>query len=451
MTRSDRDRDPPVPARRLSRRQALRGSLAVAGAVALAAPGGVAAAAPSASQTAAQQEPPPPDPPSRTPGPPPPGPAPDDGTISLFGEHQAGIATAAQERLVFAAFDLKVDGLDALRGLLRSWTDAAEAMTQGQPVPGNVGGALAPPIDTGEAAGLGPSHLTMTFGFGPALFDDRFGLADRRPEALVDLPPFPGDRLVPALCGGDLCVQACADDPQVAFHAVRNLARISRGMATIRWLQLGFGRTSTTSLKQATPRNLMGFKDGTNNLRGEDVAALDEHVWVGADADQPWMRGGSYLVSRRIRMRIESWDRASLREQEQIIGRRKTTGAPLTGQREMDPVDLDALAPDGAPAIPQTAHIRVAAPALHGGARILRRGYSFTDGIDPSTGELDAGLFFICYQRDPRVGFISLQQQLSASDALNEYIRHTGSAMFACPGGIQAGDFIGSALVSDSG
>jgi deferrochelatase/peroxidase EfeB len=376
----------------------------------------------------------------------------DDAIVDFYGEHQAGIATPAQDRLVFAAFDFKGADEDTLRELLRLWTEAMYTMTQGQPVPSQTGAALnaqAPPIDTGEAAGLGPSRLTMTLGFGPSLFDDRLGLAARRPDALVEIPPFPGDRLLPPLCGGDLGVQACADDPQVAFHAVRNLARISRGVATIRWLQLGFGRTSTTSVSQATPRNLMGFKDGTNNLRREDTAGFSSHVWLGGDTDQGWMRGGSYLVTRRIRMRIESWDRASLREQEQIIGRRKTTGAPLNGQREFDAADLSATGADGAPAIPLKAHVRLAAQSPSA-AFLLRRGYSFTDGIDATTGELDAGLFFISYQRDPRTGFIAFQQKLSTDDALNEYIRHTGSAIFACPGGIQPGDIIGGGLFSDT-
>ncbi len=229
--------------------------------------------------------------------------------VPFYGDHQAGIATPAQDRLVFGAFDVKTTQVGDVRDLLRTWSGAAAAMTQGQPVPGITDGPLAPPVDTGEAAGLGASNLTVTFGFGPGLFDARFGLSDRRPAALADLPAFPNDHLVDAQSGGDLAVQACADDPQVAFHAVRNLARLGRGLVTLRWLQLGFGRTSTTSKQQATPRNLMGFKDGTNNIKLEDSSVLDANVWVGDDTDQEWMRGGSYLVTRRIRMRIESWDR----------------------------------------------------------------------------------------------------------------------------------------------
>src|SRR5262249_5557108 len=194
--------------------------------------------------------------------------------------------------------------------------------------------------------------------------------------------------------------------------------------ASLRWVQLGFGRTSVTSTGQETLRNLQGFKDGTNNLKGQDEAAMRGFVWVGDEEPQRWFRGGTYLVSRRIRMLIETWDRSSLDGQEQTIGRFKDSGAPLTGVREFDQVDLAAKAADGTPVIPVDAHIRLAAPGSNGGVRILRRGYSYTDGIDLRTGELDAGLFFIAFQRDLERGFVGIQRRLGASDSLNEYIQH---------------------------
>jgi deferrochelatase/peroxidase EfeB len=287
----------------------------------------------------------------------------------------------------------------------------------------------------------------VTLGFGPTLFRDALGLGGSRPAVLADIPPLPGDRLESALCGGDIGVQACANDPQVAFHAVRNLARLGRGVVSVRWMQLGFGRTATTSTQQPTPRNLMGFKDGTNNIKSEDSSEMHTFVWVGDDTDQAWMRGGTYLVARRIRMRIESWDRTSLQEQEQVIGRHKRSGAPIGREREFDTVDLQATVWSGALAIAGDAHIRLAAPDSNAGVHILRRGYSFTDGIDPTTGELDAGLFFICFQQDPATGFVAVQRRLAASDALNEYIRHTGSAVFACPPGLQSGAYLGQPLL----
>jgi len=362
--------------------------------------------------------------------------------VPFDGEHQAGIATPAQDRLHFAAFDVE-PGVTArdLRELLKQWTAAAAAMATGRPVGAGAAGAqLAPPDDTGEALDLTPAHLTVTFGFGPSLFDDRFGLARFRPAALSELPALPGDALDRDRSDGDLCVQACADDPQVAFHAVRNLARIGRGLVTVRWSQLGFGRTSTTSRAQATPRNLMGFKDGTANIKLEDAQELARHVWVGGDrAGEPeWLRGGSYLVARRIRMLIEVWDRASLKDQEQTIGRTKALGAPLGGRDE-----FEALRPR---ALPAASHVRLAHPDTNGGVKILRRGYSFTDGLE-SLGQLDAGLFFLAYMREPSA-FVTLQNRLGANDALNEYIKHVGSGLWAVPAGVRLGGYVGDALLS---
>jgi deferrochelatase/peroxidase EfeB len=360
--------------------------------------------------------------------------------VPFYGPHQAGIATDQQDRLVFAAYDLTVDGTvaqnrAALAALLTTWTAAAAAMTAGREVPGDNETAAAPPADTGEAIGLPPANLTLTIGYGPRLFDQRFGLSARRPAALAELPKLPPENLDPERTGGDLCIQACADDPQVAFHAIRNLARLGRGTVVTRWVQLGFGRAAATGQGQSTPRNLMGFKDGTRNLRGSDRAGLDGHVWIGPETDQPWLKGGTYLVARRIRMNIEAWDRDYLGDQQKVFGRAKYSGAPLSGTKEFDVPDFTATAPGGGPAIDPGAHIRLAAFENNGGLRILRRGYNFTDGMTPQ-GELDAGLFFIAFQKDPRTQFIPLQRKLGAHDNLNEYIQHVGSALFACPPGL---------------
>jgi deferrochelatase/peroxidase EfeB len=332
--------------------------------------------------------------------------------------------------------------------MLAQWAAAAAQMTKGLPI-GAVGTAPDnPPIDTGEALGLPASALTVTVGFGPSLFDERFGLATHRPAALAKLPALPGDALQPERSGGDLCVQACANDPQVAFHVIRNFARLARGTAVMRWSQLGFGRTSSTTTTQATPRNLMGFKDGTRNIKSESTTEMDRFVWIGNETDQAWLVGGSYLVARRIRMLIESWDTDFLADQEKVFGRSKTSGAPLTGTSEFDTPDL-AATKRGKPVIDLNAHLRLAAPQSNAGQMILRRGYSYTDGIDADTGLLDAGLFFLAYQKDPREQFIPIQTRLGQNDLLKEYIRHTGSALFAVPPGLRGpGDYYGKALFS---
>jgi len=370
------------------------------------------------------------------------------GSVPFFGEHQAGIDTPAQDRLHFAAFDLLTESPAELRELMREWTRAAAEMSAGEMI-GDVNDLeLAPPDDTGETVGLLPSNLTVTFGFGPGLFEKRgLGLGSRRPPALQPLPPLPADELNGLESGGDVCIQACSDDPQVAFHAIRNLARIGRGTVAMRWSQLGFGRTSTTSRSQDTPRNLMGFKDGTANIKAEDTAAMDRYVWVG-DGDPAWMRGGTYMVTRRIRMLLEIWDRSSLEDQEQTIGRDKYSGAPLGGSDEFEPLPLGEKQSSGLPTIPVDAHVRLASAQANDGERILRRGYSFTDGVDESLGELEAGLFFICFQGAPEKQFVAIQRRLGSGDALNEYVKHVGSAVFAVPPGARKGGYVGEALLA---
>lgn len=386
-------------------------------------------------------------------------PAASDRVVAFRGARQAGIITAAQDRLHFAAFDVITTSRANLVDLLQRWTTAAERMTRGEQTEpdGATGlGAYRPPADTGEALGLSPASLTLTIGFGPSLFGpdaldparpDRFGLARSRPAALTDLPAFAKDALDPARSGGDICVQACSDDPQVAVHAIRNLARMGFGVVSVRWSQLGFGRTSATTTSQDTPRNMFGFKDGTANLRAEQTDLLNRWVWVDA-ADNPpaagWMTGGTYLVARRIRMGIERWDRESLSGQELIVGRTKGTGAPLGQSAEFDTPDFH-ITTGSAPVIPATAHVRLAHPDNLGGVQILRRGYNFTDGSD-GFGHLDAGLFFLAFCRDPARQFVPMQQALAAKDAMMEYLSHTGSALFACPPGLAPGQWWGQHL-----
>ena len=366
--------------------------------------------------------------------------------VPFRGERQAGIVTAAQDRMHFCSFDVTTDDRSEVVAMLKQWTEMAERMTlAGEAVKNGAVGLnpYAPPSDTGEALGLPPSQLTLTVGFGPTFFTkdgkDRFGIADQRPKALIDLPKFPNETMDPARSHGDICVQACANDPQVAVHAIRNLARVAFGTAAVRYSQLGFGRTSSTTRDQATPRNLFGFKDGTANLKAEDTGALDKHVWV-ADGDGPsWMTGGSYLVTRRIRMRIENWDRTTLLEQERVIGRLKGTGAPVGYADEFAPLDFNTKSSKGTPLIDVDAHVRIASSENLNGIEILRRGYNFTDGTD-GFGHLDAGLFFIAFVRDPQTSFVPMQMALSRSDAMNEYITHTGTPLFACPPGLREGD-----------
>ena len=378
-----------------------------------------------------------------------------DATEPFWGKHQAGIVTPSQKHAYLAAFDLTTNDRADIIEMLKSWTAAAARMSQGQTAEPLGQEASKPAADSGDALELSPARLTVTFGFGAGLFmkdgKDRYGLASQRPAALVDLPKFTGDQLVEARTGGDLLVQACADDPQVAFHAVRQLSRLAYDTAQIRWVQTGF---TADSKPGQTPRNLMGFKDGTNNPSVKDSNSMDKFVWVD-QADPAWMRNGSYVVVRRIRIALEHWDRMNLAFQEQTVGRHKYSGAPLGGTKESDKPDYDATDSDGNSIIPENAHIRLGSAETNDSAQILRRPYSYNDGANFTAErwppwrqemEFDAGLLFICYQRDPRTGFIKIFDKMSKFDMMNQFVTHTGGGLFACPGGVSTGGYIGQRL-----
>jgi deferrochelatase/peroxidase EfeB len=396
----------------------------------------------------------------------------------FWGKTQAGIVTPAQGHTYFAALDLTTTKRDDVVKLLQAWTNAAARMTSGksidafektelaynydttttttvttssdEPTPTTV--SLS---DTGEAEGLPPARLTLTFGFGAGLFEkdgkDRYGLAKHRPAALVDLPHFAGDELAADRTGGDLSVQACADDPQVAFHAVRQLIRLADDAAQVRWAQTGFMPNFGSG---QTPRNLMGFKDGTNNPSTSDPAAMEKIIWVGSEGPD-WMQNGSYLVVRRIRIALEHWDRSKIDFQEQTFGRHKATGAPLGRTKEDDALDLKATDKDGNYVIAENAHVRLANAASNDGAQILRRPYSYNDGVNFTAErwppwrqgmEYDSGLFFICYQQDPRTGFVKVFEKMAKLDMLNQFVTHVGGGLFAIPGGVAPGEYIGQRL-----
>ena len=382
----------------------------------------------------------------------------------FWGFHQCGIATPQQTHTYFASFDLVAKRRAEIVTLLKAWTDAAARMSAGRTA-GPIGqdpAQVAP--DGGAALGLAPARLTVTFGFGAGLFikdgKDRYGLAARLPPTLADLPKFHGDQLEPARSGGDLSVQACADDPMVAFHAVRELARLAYGVAQLRWAQAGFNASTPAG---ETGRNLMGFKDGTNNpprspadrLVNPDLPrGFNQVVWVGEEGPE-WMRGGSYLVARRIRISLEHWDRTEVDFQEEVVGRHKYSGAPIGKTGEFDTLDLDRADKDGNPVIAETAHVRLGSALANGGAQIFRRAYSYNDGASFTAERwppwrqgmmYDSGLFFLCYQRDPRTGFTRIFETMAKFDALNQFTTHTGSALFACPGGVTEGRYIGQSL-----
>jgi deferrochelatase/peroxidase EfeB len=371
-------------------------------------------------------------------------------TVPFYGQHQAGITTEVQNHLYFASFDIIATTKEELIQLFKDWTEAAAALTAGEAVGKETENKLIPPDDTGEAEGLSASNLTITFGVGPTLFlkdgKDRFGLQQKKPKELADLPKFAFDALEEQWSGGDVCIQACADDLQVAFHAIRNFTRMARGKAELRWGQAGFQRTKQANTKQETPRNLFGFKDGTVNPDVKSEEEMNKHVWVQRNDGPDWLTNGSYFVIRRIQMFLEVWDRTVLKEQENTFGRYRDSGAPLGAAKEFDEADFNKKNERGELSIPETAHFRVARG--EGKEKILRRSFSYAEGMDLKRGTFDAGLLFVSFQRSPQKQFVPMQERLSKMDQLNEYIIHRGSAVFACLPGVNKGGFIGETLLS---
>ncbi|MGW3459975.1 iron uptake transporter deferrochelatase/peroxidase subunit [Streptomyces olivaceoviridis] len=358
------------------------------------------------------------------------------GRAMFHGKHQPGITEGLQARGHLVAFDLAAGaGRKEAAALLRRWSTTAERLMAGE---------AAPHGDTDVARDAGPSSLTLTFGFGYGFFG-RTGLEKQRPGALDPLPDFSSDHLDRSRSDGDLWVQIGANDALVAFHALRAIQKDAGSAARVRWQMNGFNRSPGATAQPMTARNLMGQLDGTGNPKPTD-ADFDQRIFVPASGEPAWMANGSYAVVRRIRMLLDDWEKLSLTAQEQVIGRRKANGAPLSGGDETTPMDLEKSDAHGDYVVPLNAHARITRPEKNGGAAMLRRPFSYHDGID-ADGTPDAGLLFICWQADPLRGFVPVQRKLDRGDALSKYIRHEASGLFAVPGGAAKGEYVGQRLL----
>ncbi|CQR63126.1 iron uptake transporter deferrochelatase/peroxidase subunit [Streptomyces leeuwenhoekii] len=356
--------------------------------------------------------------------------------VMFHGKHQPGITTPMQARGHLVAFDLAPGaGRKEAAALLRRWSETARRLMAGEPAAHG---------DTDVARDAGPSSLTVTFGFGYGFFG-RTGLEQQRPAALDPLPDFSSDRLDKKRSDGDLWVQIGADDALVAFHALRAIQKEAGSAARVRWQMNGFNRSPGATAHPMTTRNLMGQIDGTRNPKPSD-ADFDRRIFVPADGEPAWMANGSYVVVRRIRMLLDDWEKLSGKEQEDVIGRRKSDGAPLSGGTETTEMDLEKTDAEGNLVVPVNAHARITRPDQNGGAAMLRRPFSYHDGFD-SDGVPDAGLLFVCWQADPLRGFVPVQRKLDRGDALSPFIRHEASGLFAVPGGAAEGEYVGQRLL----
>lgn len=345
----------------------------------------------------------------------------------FHGTYQAGIVTPQPKYLQFGSLDVTATGKAGLRDLMRSLTATAADLTAGK---------------SGSET-FDPARLTITFGLGASAFDSRFGIAAHRPPALVDMPDFKGDKLEPDLTGGDIGVQCTATSHEVVDRALHAIVAAAHGAATLRWSQYGFVRDPLPGEKGGTPRNILGFKDGTNNLKADDSAKMRSNVWVNAGDGPGWMTNGTYMVTRNLKVLVANFLIEPLDVQQYAFGRYKASGAPFGQTNEFAPVIVSKEPPDS--------HIMVANPRKPGSEaeRILRRSYTFTDGFDAQVSNPTGGLFFIAFNRDPRRQFLPIQQRLSVHDRFTvEYPVPRGSAMYAVPPGIRPDGYVGESILA---
>lgn len=357
--------------------------------------------------------------------------------VNFYGKYQSGITTEVQKHVYFVVLTINKMSVSEVKEMFKIWTNYSVHLMNGEFVKELGKNKMLPSPDTGETIGLDANRLSLTFGISPSFFE-KVGLNKRKPELLKDLPHFPKDQLDKAYTGGDICIQACSDDPQVNFHAIRNLIRVAKGEVSMKWSQTGFNSFKEKDGKIETPRNLFSFKDGTGNPDVHNQSELDKYVFI----QEGWAKNGAYLVVRRIQMLLETWDRTALGEQEATFGRYRHSGAPIGKEHEFDTFDPNIKDKNGDKLIEKESHVSLAKASK---TNILRRSYSYSDGIHSQTGTFDAGLLFLSFQKSPEQ-FIKIQNKMGAVDKLNEYITHRGSGIFLCSPGVREGGYLGETL-----
>ncbi len=348
-------------------------------------------------------------------------------TVPFYGPHQAGVETPQALQQTFIGLNLIDPTKDAAEAVLRLVSDDGALLTQGEPAMG----------DTEPDIAVNPDLLTVTVGLGPGFFAAA-GVA--APEQLREIPEFSTDQLERHWGQTDLMLQVGSNDRLTLAHTVRMLTKDLSTLATVAWMQEGFKSAHPANPGSNATRNLMGQVDGTINPAA-GTPDFDEVVWI--EGGPAWADGGTVLVLRRIRMLMDTWDALDQAAQELVIGRHRTSGAPLGLANETDTMPWDAVDDLGLPVIPMDAHARVAHATDNTGS-ILRRPYSYDAGMREGTN--DVGLLFAAYMRDPQTSFIPMQDRIAKSDAFNTWNTHIGSATYFIPAGTTEGGFIGDGL-----
>ncbi len=324
-------------------------------------------------------------------------------TEPFHGVHQGGIATPEQARMVFAAYDVTASTGPGWPTCWPRGSSAAERMTAGTAVAGP-SGPFAPPADTGEALDLAgrPAHphrrlrtrRCSTVGSG-------WPTGVPRPSSTCR--PSPVTRSIPTLIGRrpvrpGLCRRPPGGLPRRPQPGPDRARRRHPALSADRLRPDGLGRAATADPPQ--PPRVQG-RHGQPRSDRRPVPWTRSSGWTGP-ATRRGCTDGTYLVARRIRIHLEAWDRSTLGDQERTIGRVEGQRGPAGLEaHEHDPLDLSALDELRRAPHPRGGPHPGGRPVHQPRRALLRRGYSFADGVDPTTGELDAGLFFICFQKDP--------------------------------------------------
>lgn len=149
--------------------------------------------------------------------------------------------------------------------------------------------------------------LTCVTGIGAEFWDRAF--ASARPSGLHPFIALDGGTHRAPSTGGDLFFHIRAVSMDICFELAHRLGLAFMGIARIIDEVHGFRYWDT--------RDLLGFVDGTENPAGP---LAEEVAITGPDSDFP---ASSYLIVQKYTHDMDGWDRLSVEQQEDAMGRTK--------------------------------------------------------------------------------------------------------------------------------